>query len=723
VIASERSRRGGPWWSLAALAIAAGLVLAPARANAERPLAGLALEELMDLEVTVATKQSAKVSEVPSTVSVVTAAQIRDHGWLSLNDVLASLPGFARSQDYERRTTSARGVFEGWNSNHLAVLVNGLPFNDPDVQTAATWELTSLEFFRQVEVVRGPTSALYGSSAVNGAIGLEPLRAADLPGGVRARARLGAGTSQLSAVGGQVSDAGELVVGFARFVSVGDGRRDVDASLRTEPDGSLRRFRLHDQREFHHAMVVAQPGGPLDGLTLSLHAQDSKTDSLYGWFYQAPDQPDVIADRRLIGNAMYRHSFDGVELEHALQWQRSRSEIDVHLVPAGGFDGFYPDGIEEVQDFGAHTVFARSQATIPLPGAASAIAGVEYRVLVLRQARHQIDANPAGDLEPFGELREVGGLYATVVDHPAHRIAGFAQLDSGDLVTDWLHLFLGARYDALLAHYDAEDGAVRDKNFYELSPRAGLVIEANDRYSAKLVAGRAFRTPSAGELFTTRSWVATANPETLEPETDLTYEAAIDAAPVPWVRLRGNLFHAERSNQVGYTLDETSRLGNLYSSRRVGVEAEVLVERQLDRFDLGGYASYSGVRLLEETALDPSISAERRLTNVPAHLVKLGARATGRRWSLALALYGQGRTFRRASERATPEFRPYRPASVPGHVEVDLATAFEPVDGLRLGLGITNLFDHRARIAAVADAPFDHRREPRRVLFTVELEP
>lgn len=708
-------------WLLAAVPPAWIALAQQSAAASERPLAQLELEELMDVEVTVATKQPTPVSEVPSTVSVVTAEQIRDHGWLSLNDVLASMPGFARSQDFERRTTSARGVFEGWNSNHTMLLVDGLPFNDADVQTAPIWELTSLEFVDQIEVVRGPASALYGSNALNGAVGLRTLRAADLPGGVRGRFRLGSGTQQLSVVGGEASDAGEVVIGFARFASRGDPRSDRDASLRTDEDGELRSFRLADHRTYHHAMMVARPDGLLTGLVLRLDTQDSATNSLHGWFFMAPAKSDLILDRRLIGSATYTHKLDDFAFEHALQWQRTRSQIDVRLVPRG-VDELYPDGIEEVQDFGAHTVFARSQATVALPREASVISGAEYRVLVLGDSRHQLNTNPIGDLEPFGELREVGGLYEAVEEHPLHRIAAFGQLDSGEVLGSRARLFLGGRYDGLLASYEVERTTL-DKRFHQLSPRAGLVLHAHERLTAKLMAGRAFRTPSAAELFTMNSWVATANPETLEPEVDITYEAALDALLHPALRIRSNAFHAERGHQVGYTLDESSRLGNLYTSRRFGVETEALSEHRLSNVDLAGYASYSFVHLIDEQADDPSVSAEQRLTNVPAHLAKLGVRAGGRRWSAGIAAYAQGRTFRRASERATVEFLPYRPSSVPAFVSFDIAAAVEVTKGMRLGLQVANLLDDRARIAAVTDAPFDYRVPPRRVLVMLELEP
>jgi outer membrane receptor for ferrienterochelin and colicin len=58
-------------------------------------LAVLDLAQLMKIEVVVAaSKREQRTRDVPSFVSVVTAAQIRDHGYRTLADVLRTLPSF-----------------------------------------------------------------------------------------------------------------------------------------------------------------------------------------------------------------------------------------------------------------------------------------------------------------------------------------------------------------------------------------------------------------------------------------------------------------------------------------------------------------------------------------------------------------------------------------------------------------------------------------------------
>ena len=82
--------------------------------------------------------------ESPSVGALITQEQIETYGWLSLNDVLFRQPGFAPAQDYERVTVAARGLFEGWNNNHLLMLVDGVPFNNATNGFAYTWDVLPL---------------------------------------------------------------------------------------------------------------------------------------------------------------------------------------------------------------------------------------------------------------------------------------------------------------------------------------------------------------------------------------------------------------------------------------------------------------------------------------------------------------------------------------------------------------------------------------------------
>jgi vitamin B12 transporter len=108
------------------------------------------------------------VESTPATVTVITQKQIEQHAARDLADVLREVPGLTIS-----RTGSpgkATSLFtRGANSTHTLVLWNGIEINNPYF-SGYDWGRFSTAGVQQVEVVRGPYSALYGSDAVAGVV-------------------------------------------------------------------------------------------------------------------------------------------------------------------------------------------------------------------------------------------------------------------------------------------------------------------------------------------------------------------------------------------------------------------------------------------------------------------------------------------------------------------------------------------------------------------------
>jgi iron complex outermembrane receptor protein len=127
------------------------------------------LEQLMKIEVVVAgSKRAQEARDVASFVSVVSAADIRQHGYRTLADVLRTLPGFYVTNDRNYSYLGVRGFSRpgDWNSRIL-ILLNGLRTNDNVYDLAYIGEEFSVDvdLIERVEVIRGPSSALYGSNA------------------------------------------------------------------------------------------------------------------------------------------------------------------------------------------------------------------------------------------------------------------------------------------------------------------------------------------------------------------------------------------------------------------------------------------------------------------------------------------------------------------------------------------------------------------------------
>jgi outer membrane receptor protein involved in Fe transport len=112
-------------------------------------------------------------SEIASSVSVVSAQEIEDRGAQAALDVLRGLPGLEINQSGGRGTVTSAFI-RGGNSNYNLVMINGIQLND----FGGGFDLAPLpaEGVEQVEVIRGPESALYGSNAVAGVINIETIR-------------------------------------------------------------------------------------------------------------------------------------------------------------------------------------------------------------------------------------------------------------------------------------------------------------------------------------------------------------------------------------------------------------------------------------------------------------------------------------------------------------------------------------------------------------------
>jgi outer membrane cobalamin receptor len=133
----------------------------------------LKLSAVQDVVVVAAAPGGVLSSEIGSSVSVVSGEEIEDRGAQAALDVLRGLPGVEINQSGGRgKVTSA--FIRGGDSDYNLVLINGIQLND----FGGGFDLSPLpaEGVQQVEVIRGPESALYGSNAVAGVINIETIR-------------------------------------------------------------------------------------------------------------------------------------------------------------------------------------------------------------------------------------------------------------------------------------------------------------------------------------------------------------------------------------------------------------------------------------------------------------------------------------------------------------------------------------------------------------------
>ncbi len=132
--------------------------------------------------VVTATRTVRDIEEVPIPVTVVTGDEIRRSGSMRLSDVLAEQTGMQLVHDH------GSGIqIQGLDPDYTLIMIDGNPVIG---RTAGTLDLTRISVgdVEQIEIVKGPSSALWGSEALAGVVNIitrkrdEPLR-----GGVKSR--------------------------------------------------------------------------------------------------------------------------------------------------------------------------------------------------------------------------------------------------------------------------------------------------------------------------------------------------------------------------------------------------------------------------------------------------------------------------------------------------------------------------------------------------------
>ncbi len=130
--------------------------------------AALSLEELLDTKVYSASKYEQKVAEAPSSIVVISAEDIRKYGYRTLMDVLATLPGFYVQGHGSYTSLGVRGFSPPGDANsRILLLVNGHALNG-NIDDSAPLDYTfpiDMDLIDRIEIVRGPSSSLYGADA------------------------------------------------------------------------------------------------------------------------------------------------------------------------------------------------------------------------------------------------------------------------------------------------------------------------------------------------------------------------------------------------------------------------------------------------------------------------------------------------------------------------------------------------------------------------------
>ena len=144
----------------------------------------------MTATITTASNQTESLTEAPVPTTLITEEMIRNCGGRNLQEVLAAyVPGMNLIDCNDDINIAMRGVYSN-TQEKILIMLNGHRLNSYATNTAAPDFSISLEKVKQIEVLRGPASSLYGGVALTGVVNIITKQGADVDG-IQARARVG----------------------------------------------------------------------------------------------------------------------------------------------------------------------------------------------------------------------------------------------------------------------------------------------------------------------------------------------------------------------------------------------------------------------------------------------------------------------------------------------------------------------------------------------------
>ncbi|MDM8544083.1 TonB-dependent receptor [Desulfococcaceae bacterium HSG7] len=136
-------------------------------------LTDLSIQELMNVEITLAARKPRKLSETSAAVFMITAEDIRRSGVTSIPEALRMVPGLQVARIGSGRWAITSRGFNSRFAYKLLVLIDGRSVYTP-VFSGVFWENQDvlLEDIDRIEIIRGPGASLWGANAVNGIINI-----------------------------------------------------------------------------------------------------------------------------------------------------------------------------------------------------------------------------------------------------------------------------------------------------------------------------------------------------------------------------------------------------------------------------------------------------------------------------------------------------------------------------------------------------------------------
>ncbi len=645
----------------------------------------------LDPVVVTATREERGLAEVPASVAVVDSTTLKAGRSAGLHEALRYAPGIQAQSRYGgddvNLSIRGSGIRTTFGVRGVAVLMDGVPITEPDGLTRL--DLLELATARQVEVVRGPASALYGGVASGGAVNVISRSGADSRGGTL---RVQRGDFGFRKADGYVGDT------FAggRGSAIVSGAYTWLDGYRRQNWNEMWRFNLRADYRVAPATRVA-----LDASTSNLDMRIPG--ALTRAEYDA--DPSLAAPVNVTNNYARRDERYrlGLRLEQALGGAARVQTASYAFY--GGRTLDHP--IFQVVDQNLHRVQLGTRARVavdrPDDPRLTAVVGVDYDNLFGTDRRWQNVRGERGTLLADGYLSLPSvGLYAQAEARVAPSVTVTA----------------GLRRDAVRYELDnyLTPALSATKSFGQWSPKATVSWRATGSATVYASVARGFEVPTTGELTVSPDPAKPVN-DALRPKSLWNYEVGAKALLGRRAWVDAAFFVAKvRGEFLSRTIPTATGPRQVYEnagrSRNVGVEvgATVLAASWLDVTGSWTWADYVLTEFASAVVNAQGQSvltdfAGRRLPGVPVHRVggELRARplrhvtaGVGAEWQSRTyvdnANAREGTVYFRSFGSTAVQAAPYR--AVPAYALVHLNASWQLGPATLFG-SVENLLDTR----------------------------
>ena len=445
--------------------------------------------DVLDLENVVVTASRAErdVLEIPESVNLVSSREIRERNSKTSAEALREEVGV-----FIQKTNHGGGsaIIRGLSSNQILLLVDGIRLNNSIYRLGNHQYLTTIDhqMVEKIEVVRGPTSVLYGSDALGGTVNLitrkPPVDDNEKSLGVRSLLRYATADQEKTVRGNVISSS---------------SRYAFSTAFSLKQFGDLRRGANGNDHEISGIELVQSPTGfggydidtklitnLTDDQTITLAHQFSKQEKVprydkyhyndyHRWFFHPQD--------RMLTYAVYENKdiniiFDAVRATASLhlqkegrKTQKNESSLIQNELDEVATKGFSVSGIRE-----------RDRHQI--------VAGAElYHDDVASERSYSDPLTGSGTDDNRGRYP----------DDATHLSIGLYLQDEMKMTDRWM-LKLGVRQSQYRAEFDMNSAALYSQTFSSFTGAVGSVFRLSNYVSANLNLAQAFRAPNLSDM-------------------------------------------------------------------------------------------------------------------------------------------------------------------------------------------------------------------------------